>query len=160
MRCGDFETKLVCHSRPIEGNADVRVYKRGRAEAVKYRATAALLFLAWIIIQTYSLAFSVWSNRENTHICSAFQSLIFIHIGWDIPFCPHGWPALATGHRTVDSRSSLHGDEQDLGRYPAYWKHSLLLTFRNGEGGRAQSAGSVGVGVGDGVWHRAGGTNF
>lgn len=60
----------------------------------------------------------------------------------------------------MDSRSSLHGDEQDLGRYPAYWKHSLLLTFRNGEGGRALSAGSVGVGVGDGVWHRAGGTTF
>lgn len=54
----------------------------------------------------------------------------------------------------MDSRSSLHGDEQDLGRYPAYWKHSLLLTFRNG-GGRALSAGWVLVGVGDGVWHRA-----
>lgn len=49
---------------------------------------------------------------------------------------PHGWPALATGHRTADPRSSLHGDEQDLGRYPAYWKLGLLLTFRNGGGGR------------------------
>lgn len=60
---------------------------------------------------------------------------------------PHGWPALATGHRTVDSRSSLHGDEQDMGRYPAYWKRHLLLTFRNGEGGCALSAERVGVGT-------------
>lgn len=94
----------------------------------------------------------LYVQTEKTHrdICSLPQSLIFTHIGWDIPFCPHGWPALATGHRTVDSRSSLHGDEQDLGRYPAYWKHSLLLTFRNGEWGRALSAGRVGLGVGDG----------
>lgn len=50
---------------------------------------------------------------------------------------PHGWPGLARGHRTVDPRSGLHGDEQDLGRYPAYWKRALLLTFRNGEGAAA-----------------------
>lgn len=37
---------------PIEGNADIRAYKRGRAEAVKYRTTALLMFLAWISIQT------------------------------------------------------------------------------------------------------------
>lgn len=49
----------------------------------------------------------------------------------------HGWPSLARGHRTADSRSGLHGDEQDLGRYPAYWKRGLLLTFRNGEGAAA-----------------------
>lgn len=98
-----------------------------------------------------SQAFSVCSDRDNTHTHSVFQRLIFIHIGWDIPLCPHGWPALAPGHRTVDPRSSLHGDEQDLGRYPAYWKHTLLLTFRNGEGGRALSAGRGGVGG----WRRA-----
>lgn len=44
MRCGDFETKLACHSGPIEGNADVRAYKRGRAEAVKYRNSNAPVF--------------------------------------------------------------------------------------------------------------------
>lgn len=80
-------------------------------------------------------------QTENTHTHTHL-----LCAGWDIPFCPHGWPALATGHRAVDSGSGLHGDEQDLGRYLAYWKHSLLLTFRNGEGGRALSAGSVGVG--------------
>lgn len=37
----------------------------------------------------------------------------------------------------MDSRSGLHGDEQDLGRYLAYWKRGLLLTFRNGEGAAA-----------------------
>lgn len=131
------QSYCVTHG-PSKGNADIRAYKRGRAEAVKYRTTALLMFLAWVSIQTspelQPNLFCMFKQRKHTEtfaLCP--QSLIFTHIGWDIPFCPHGWPALATGHRTVDSRSSLHGDEQDLGRYPAYWKHSLLLTFRNGE---------------------------
>lgn len=53
---------------------------------------------------------------------------------------------MARGHRPADSRSGLHGDEQDLGRYLAYWKRGLLLTFRNGEGAAALAgAGREGV---------------
>lgn len=55
---------------------------------------------------------------------------------------PRGWPGLARGHRPADSRSGLHGDEQDEGRYLAYWKRGLLLTFRNEEGAAALTAGA------------------
>lgn len=48
---------------------------------------------------------------------------------------------MARGHRPADSRSGLHGDEQDVGRYLAYWKRGLLLTFRNEEGAAALTAG-------------------
>lgn len=49
---------------------------------------------------------------------------------------------MARGHRPADSRSGLHGDEQDVGRYLAYWKRGLLLTFRNEEGAAALTAGA------------------
>lgn len=48
---------------------------------------------------------------------------------------------MARGHRPADSRSGLHGDEQDVGRYLAYWKRGLLLTFRNEEGAAALMGG-------------------
>lgn len=52
--------------------------------------------------------------------------------------------------RPADSRSGLHGDQQDSGRYLAYWKRGLLLTFRNEEGSAALTRpGGVG-GVGGG----------
>lgn len=86
---------------------------------------------------TPRLPFVPRAEKTEISICTWRCSLHF-HPYWvKYKVFPHGWPALARRHRIADPRSGLHGDEQDLGRYPAYWKRGLLLTFRNGEGAAA-----------------------
>lgn len=56
------------------------------------------------------------------------------------------------GHRTqtVDPRSGLHGDEQDLGRYPALLETQFIVDFQEWGGGCSGGGGGEGGGDGGG----------